>query len=243
MEETEKPSISEGHTEPSKVPTQWHTENVVPVGWMKQFEYFISLAQCVRDVPGAFVECGLGEGNTFTMLAFLIGNNGWASTRKLWGYDSFEGWPEPTAYDDSPRKPKKGEWKVHEEMVKRVLDNSGILDEFPDLNINIVKGFVGDTLPDYPKDEPIAFLHIDLDLYPGYRDALDNLFPLVSPNGIIALDEYKEYHNTPEYGFGTIEKWPGCTWAVNEYLATNGRLEKPVYHPQTRKYFIQKSNL
>lgn len=32
--------------------------------------------------------------------------------RTVWGFDLFEGFPEPTERDDSIRKPKKGECKV-----------------------------------------------------------------------------------------------------------------------------------
>lgn len=208
---------------------------------MKQFEYLRHLFDQIRDVPGDIVECGVGEGNTFAMLTYLVGSNSWANDRKLWGYDSFEGWPEPTEYDASPRNPKAGEWKVSEGMTERVLRNSNLRSEYPDLNIQLIKGFVGDTLPHFSKDRRIAFLHLDLDLYPGYKDGLENLFPLVSPGGIIALDEYKEFPDAPEYGNGTIEKWPGCTKAVDDYLVNNNRPEKPKYYPPTKKYYIVKS--
>src|SRR6266487_648209 len=96
---------------PSKVPTSWATTQPVPVGWMRQFRYFTRLYDRIHGLAGDVVECGLGEGNTFAMLAYLIGTEERQQPRTLWGFDSFEGWPEPDACDASPRKAQKGEWK------------------------------------------------------------------------------------------------------------------------------------
>lgn len=224
---------------PSKVPTQWAIAHPVPVGWMRQFRYFAWLYSKIREVPGDVVECGLGEGNTFAMLAYLVGseNEGGQSRRTLLGFDSFEGWPEPTAWDASPRNPQAGEWRVSGEMVRHQLEESGVKREFPELQIRVVKGFFDTTLPRFPKDQ-IAFLHIDADLYPGYRDALIHLFPKVTPGGVVAFDEYLEFPRTPEYDNGTIEKWPGCTRAVNEYFAN--RPEELKFHKESGKYYTIK---
>ena len=221
---------------PSKVPTQWATTQAVPVGWMKQFRYLARLYELIRDIPGDIVECGLGEGNTFSMLAYLAGSDR-NHKRRLWGFDSFEGWPEPTKWDVSPRNPKKGEWAVTEEMVRTRIEESGISKKFPNLDLRIVKGFFDRTLPDFP-NRPIAFLHIDADLYPGYRDVLNFLFPKVVLGGVVAFDEYREFPNGPEYGEGTIEKWPGASKAIDDYF-TN-RSEVIQFHPETGKYYLMK---
>lgn len=203
---------------------------------MKQFRYFANLYEKIKHVPGDVVECGLGEGNTFAMLAYLIGSEKRRQGRTLHGFDSFEGWPEPTSFDASPRNPTKGEWRVSEEMVRIRLEESKIIQEFPWLEIRIVKGFFSITLPNFRR--PIAFLHIDADLYPGYRDAMKFLFPLVSEGGVIAFDEYREFPNLPEYGMGTTEKWPGATKAVDEFLSQQEPCQTIDYWPETRKYYL-----
>ena len=221
---------------PSKNPTTWATNSPVPVGWMREFRYFLKLYYLYKGTTGDIVECGLGEGNTFAMLAYLIGSET-SQKRTLWGFDSFEGWPEPTPWDASPRNPQKGEWRINEEMVQKRFEDSGIYKEFPGLDIRITKGFFNQTLPHFPARQ-IAFLHIDADLYPGYRDALTNLFPKVAIGGIVAFDEYKRFPNRSEYGYGTIEKWPGCTKAVDEYFAN--RPEQLHYDEETGKYYVVK---
>ncbi|MDO8565339.1 MAG: TylF/MycF/NovP-related O-methyltransferase [bacterium] len=221
-----------------KEATQWTTPHPVPVGWMKQFRYFLTLFSRISNVPGDVVECGIGEGNTFTMLAYLVGSENAAPKRRLLGFDSFEGFPEPDPRDVSPRDPQKGEWKIAEEVVRTRLEESKILKTFPDLDFLITKGFLNETLPEFP-DRQIAFLHIDVDLYAGYRDALNFLFPKVVSGGIVLFDEYKDFPNRPEYGSGTIDKWPGCTQAVDEYF--KDRPEKIEYYPEMKKYYVVKS--
>lgn len=225
--------------ETQRRPTHWENEPV-QVQWLRQFEYFAGLIDRLRNVPGDFVECGVGEGGTFAMLAYLIGSRGWENERMLWGFESFEGWPEPSEFDKSPREPKKGEWQIDEHVWRDRFEKSGIFAEFPNLQVQVAKGFLGQTLPKFPQDRKIAFLHLDVDLYQGYWDGLRYLFPRVSLGGIVAFDEYNEWPNREAYRFGEIEKWPGCTKAIGDYL--NGRPEKPqaVRLGSRTKYYLVK---
>jgi hypothetical protein len=215
------------------VPTQWRTGEPVSVGWMRQFRYFSDLFAKVSNVSGDVVECGLGEGNTFAMLAYLVGSENRTTPRTLWGFDSFEGFPNPAEHDASPRNPKKGEWKVEEAMIRERFDKSGITSEFPNLDVHITKGFLGETLPHFP-DHLIAFLHLDVDLYEGYRDGLEHLYSKVMWGGVIAFDEYREYPSD----YDGKEKWPGCTKAVDDFFRTHP--EKMRYHEETKKYYVIK---
>lgn len=194
-------------------------------------------------LPGDIVECGLGEGNTFSMLAYLAGSEvGLRVARSLWGFDSFQGWPEPAEYDESPRHPKKGEWRVSEGEVRERLERAKIIQDFPALDIVIIPGFFKDTLPQFPARR-IAFLHVDCDLYQGYHDVLTCLFPKVVRGGMVLFDEYKEFPPLPEYDYGRIEKWPGATKAIDEYFAgTPYTIQSyPINHwPGSKKYFLVK---
>lgn len=225
---------------PPHPPTQWKTSEPVPVGWMKQFYYFSELYDKISQIPGQIVECGVGEGNTLAMLAFLAGNemdNRIAPCeRRIWGFDSFEGFPEPSEFDQSPRNPQKGEWAIPQESVWKRLNDSGLFKTFPNLKVNIVAGFFERTLCTFG-DEPIAFLHLDCDLYPSYKIAMELLFPKVAVGGIVCFDEYMELKSYPE--IGVKEKWPGCTKAINDYLQNNDQYLS--YYPTTRKYYMVKA--
>ena len=51
----------------------------------------------------SIVECGFGVGKSFSALAYLAGKSG----RDLYGFDTFEGFPEPGPIDSSSRNAKK----------------------------------------------------------------------------------------------------------------------------------------
>jgi SAM-dependent methyltransferase len=60
-------------------------------------------------------------------------------------------------------------------------------------NAELIAGDVANTLPVYVENNPgfrISLLHLDFDTYHGTKVALENLYELVTPGGIILLDEY-----------------------------------------------------
>lgn len=176
----------------------------------------IGLSQLFENLPdGAIVECGVGKARTFTILAML------ANGRNLYGFDSFQGFPEPTSEDTSYRNPKKGEWaELAPNDVFNILETAGM----PTHNVRLFPGFFSQSIPNYPQ-EPIAFLHLDVDLYQSYKDC----FPLtkyVVPGGVILFDEYK------------MEAWPGATKAIDEWLVeTKHELH---YSSSLNRYFVRK---
>ena len=61
----------------------------------------------IRSVDGCIVECGVGKGRSFLYLNHLAESEG--KERRVWGCDSFEGFPEPAEADASARMPKSRE--------------------------------------------------------------------------------------------------------------------------------------
>lgn len=211
---------------------RWSLTHPPNVHWMCQFAYFCRLFERIRTVQGYVVECGVGYGWTFLMLAYLAQQ----TKRKLYGFDSFLGFPEPTPEDRSWRKVKRGDWSGPTERdVGSALLASGILAKGPDCGIYTVPGYFVDTLPLWADHlTPIAFLHLDVDLYMSYKTCLEYLFPAVGNRGIICLDEYREY--SPSHP--DEEKWPGATKAIDEYLKPRGYL--PILDEDSGKYYVVK---
>lgn len=179
----------------------------------------------VRSVPGAVVECGVGRGRTFLYFAYLIHAEG--GTRELWGFDSFEGFPEPTDADQSARAPKAGEWSgISPGDIQTILKTAGISSDFIAKSVHLIPGFFEKSLARY-SNQPIAFLHIDADLYDSYREVLAALVPFVSSGGIVLFDEYGE------------KAWPGATKAVDEFLS--GKPWKLERLERSGKYYFVKS--
>lgn len=174
-------------------------------GFGRKFAYFHSLLQMIDGVEGDIVECGVASGaSLFAQAVFLERED---SRRTIYGFDSYEGLPEITAEDEPDVYPEgkfKGKFANSKESVVSRMVSGGIQQEYIDRQVRLVKGWFEDTLPGF--DQPIALLHIDVDLYQSYLDVLKNLYPLVSKGGIIAFDEYHD------------PLWGGATKAIHEFF-------------------------
>jgi len=174
---------------------------------------------------GVYAECGVFQGTTLFAVATFLKNIG--SDRRLYGFDSFEGFPgSEIDYRDAPeffgelldkgliteehyRKAAERTAdftdKSHLQSeyfldVKSVLDVAGRFE-----NVRLVKGAFADSLKDF--DEPIAVLFLDCDLYQSYMDCLAALYDQVVSSGVVIFDEYYSL------------KYPGACWAVAEFFA------------------------
>lgn len=191
--------------------------------FMMRFLYFARCFDQVRQLGGDIVECGVGAGRTLLSFTYLMKYNRGDNT--LWGYDSFEGFPEPSEHDRSFCNPKKGRNATSMEDVLDLLRRSGIGEDFLSSRLRLVKGFFEETLHGY-SGRPIALLHVDVDLYQSYLTVLEELYPKVLPGGVILFDEYEE------------KKFPGARKAIEKYLGDRIRWMQKDQH--TGKHFLVK---
>jgi len=176
---------------------------------IRKLLYFKRMLDHVKNVKGDIVECGVASGGSFVYLAILAKEEN--QGRKLWGFDSFEGFPEISAEDKiSGIDPKKGDMRASVTEVSKLLARSRIGEDFIESNISFVKGFFNESLKKY-KGGPIALLHVDVDIYDSYVTVLHELFPKVAVGGIVLFDEY----------MNSVENvnWPGAKKAIDEYFA------------------------
>lgn len=186
---------------------------------MRNYPHYWELFKRIQDLPGDVVECGVGKGRTFLYLVNLARREG--KKRNVWGFDSFEGFPEPSLLDTSSRNPKKGDWnETSVDDIKEILKSAAVMGD----NVHLIKGFFPRNFNQYSK-EPIAFLHLDVDLYQSYKDCLEYFAPFVVEGGIILFDEYKS------------SKWPGATRAIDEFVTKNGY---EIKHLFAEKYYLIK---
>ncbi len=194
---------------------------------ISRFLYFERFLQHIRDVEGDIVECGVGCGDSFVMLSILAKREGVG--RRVWGFDSFEGFPQPTAEDQSPRNPQRAEWKSDLDAVVQKLRLAGLDEHFVNRQGTLVPGFFETSLELF-RGKQIALLHLDCDLYRSYQVCLETLYPFVPPNGIVAFDEYV---NT-----GQLRSFPGAQRAIDEYLGEQRDLI--VSDRDTGQYYLVK---
>jgi len=194
---------------------------------ISHYLYFERFFEHIKGIEGDIVECGVGYGDSFIMLSILAKREGIG--RRVWGFDSFEGFPQPTAEDHSIRNPTKGEWKSDLGLVRQRLLMAGLDEHFVNRQATLVKGFFEDSLHLF-RGQHIALLHLDCDLYQSYKTCLETLFPLVQTNGIIAFDEYV---NTMQ-----LASFPGAQKAIDEYLGE--RLSLILSDKETGQYYLVK---
>lgn len=165
--------------------------------------YWETFADIIKDVEGDIVECGVGRGGSLRIISKLFPD------RDIYGYDSFEGFPEPTIQDKSPRNPKKGEWS--DTRCGRIVNGIGdgrtkctkewVQSIIP--NVILRGGFFEDSIEPH---NHIALLHLDGNLYMSHKIPLELLFDSVVSGGIIVFDDIHE------------DFFPGGMIAVKEFF-------------------------
>lgn len=194
---------------------------------LRKYHHFERLLGRVTGVPGDVVECGVGYGDSFIMLSLLARREG--QLRRVWGFDSFAGFQEPTAEDASGRGARKGEWASDLGMVRERLLRSGLDEHFVNRQATLVAGYFEESLSLF-RGTQIALLHLDCDLYGSYSTCLEELYPRIPAGGVVTFDEYV---NTMQ-----LASFPGARKAIDEYLGDDvSRIQSD---PETGQYFLVK---
>ncbi|HSX04018.1 MAG TPA: TylF/MycF/NovP-related O-methyltransferase [Rhabdochlamydiaceae bacterium] len=159
----------------------------------------------VRSVtfPGLYIELGVCAGGSINHIASLV------PFQFIYGFDSFDGLPDDWDKGKGDFTPK-GSWA--RDRLPYVLPN-----------IRLIKGWFKDTLPEFVKkmgpDEPIAFLHVDCDLYSSTACALNALAPLIQEGTIIVFDEFYNYPNYKNHEWKALNEFLEAYSFKAEYLA------------------------
>ncbi|MCH2181946.1 MAG: TylF/MycF family methyltransferase [Mariniblastus sp.] len=165
-----------------------------------------------NQIAGSFVECGVWRGGSMAAVARTLLNRG-VNDRSLWLYDTFDGMSEPTDKDvdflgktashllqaEDPQDAKSVWCRSSIGQVRSVMEQTS----YPHQQINLVEGKVEETLLQH-RPAQIALLRLDTDWYESTRLELEMLFPLISPGGVLIIDDFGH--------------WQGCRRAVEEYF-------------------------
>jgi len=162
----------------------------------KRFSKFIShleFFKATSQIRGEIVELGVFKGNSlFRWIKFrdLLENT---YSRKIIAFDIFGEFPQ-TDFDNDKKTRKlfieetNGGIGISYEELNSLLKEQNL-----DANVELVKGDILQTLPQYIALNPqlkISLLHIDVDLYEATKTGLELLFSHVVKGGIIILDDY-----------------------------------------------------
>jgi O-methyltransferase len=167
------------------------------------FQRNLELIDRFRLVKGCVIECGVWRGGSIASIAELLG-----SGRNYHLFDSFQGLPPAQEVDGLAAQA----WQS-ETTSSDYHDNCAAAKEYAEQAMWLAKtnrfqihaGWFHDTLPRFSPYEPIAILRLDADWYDSTMTCLNNLYPHMSPGGLIIVDDY----NT----------WDGCSRALHDFLA------------------------
>jgi len=133
------------------------------------------------QVPGMALEFGVASGHTLRLM--VEGLPG----RKVVGFDVFTGLPET--------------WRTG---FPAGAFAQKLLPDVP--GADLVVGLFDESLPGFlaEHDEPVAFLHLDADLYSSTRTVLDLVGPRLVAGSVVLFDEYFNY---PGWQAGEHRAW------------------------------------
>lgn len=130
-------------------------------------------------VKGVVVECGCWLGGSTANLSLICDLVG----RDLIVYDSFEGLPAAEPGDKYASPFGEGYLKGELELVKENVRRYGAIER-----CQFRKGWFKDTLPSHT--EPIVLAYLDVDYQASMHDCVVNLWPRLTDQGYIFMDEY-----------------------------------------------------
>lgn len=185
----------------------------------RMYSLYLAVNYVIKyNIVGDFIECGVWKGGSTMLMAYLLKRKS-ITNIKIVLYDTFEGMSKPQEIDKSLRdedalerwKSGKTENDYNEwcyspiDEVKKNMKKTG----YDENNIIFIKGMVENTLPKEIYSKSVAILRLDTDWYQSTYHELNYLFPLISKNGVLLVDDYGH--------------WKGCKKAVDEYFDINNK--------------------
>jgi predicted O-methyltransferase YrrM len=145
--------------------------------------------------PGLTLEFGVGRGKSMRWIAARVQG-------PVHGFDSFEGIQEH--WNGNPIG------AFAQKKMPKVPDN-----------VEFHVGYFDATLPQFlaTHPEPIAFLHVDCDLYSSTVTLFDGLAERLQPGAIILFDEYYNFHRWQQHEFKAFQEFVARVGLRYEYIA------------------------
>ena len=150
----------------------------------------------ILDVHGSILEFGVYKGaGLFSWMHFSSIMEPYNISRKIFGFDTFAGFPE-VSEKDSPTN-AEGDLRdtSHEELRKaaKIHQENIAVSHIP--RVELIKGDICETLPALLEKNPhviAALVYIDVDIYKPTKAILEMIIRRVPKGGIIAFDELND---------------------------------------------------
>lgn len=182
-----------------------------------RFLALYEIFKLIIDVKGSIVECGVNHGfGTMAWSKFSSIIEPVNLTRKIYGFDTFEGFPSisDTDISNNSNHIKLGDLAANSMneilQLAEIQDKTRFLGHIP--KIELFKGDAIKTIPQFLIDNPhvlVSLLYLDFDLYEPTKLALEKFVPRMPKGAVIAFDELDN------------PLWPGETQAMIEFCKDN----------------------
>jgi predicted O-methyltransferase YrrM len=152
-------------------------------------------------VPGLALEFGVGGGHTLRLMAENLPGH------RVVGFDVFTGLPE--------------NWRTG------FPAGAFAQEELPEVaGAELVVGLFDETLPGFldDNDEPVAFLHLDADLYSSTKTVLELLGHRLVAGSVVLFDEYFNYPGWQQGEHRAWEEASGLTFRYEGYTYNHEQL-------------------
>jgi len=188
----------------------------------------------IVDVPGSIFELGVFNGQglmSYAQFSAVLEPSN--ITRKIYGFDTFNGFGE---LSESDRKSRSSFMHVggygidsHARVARAIelYDANRFIGHLP--KVELVSGDVTESLPAFLADNPHvipALIHLDMDVYAPTRRALELLLPRMPKGGVVVFDELN------------MKDFPGETAALLDILPINQIALKRVPFCSRISYFV-----
>lgn len=196
--------------------------------------YLNELYQRIESLPGIIVEFGVWWGANLALFeSFRSVYEPYNWTRKVVGFDTFQGYPSVSAKDGTSAYAAVGGYTVaegYEQYLSRLLDAHEADNVMAHIKkYELVKGDVVQTIDQYLIDNPqtiIALAYFDLALYEPTKKCLEAIKPHLVRGSVLAMDELV----SPDF--------PGETIALKEVFGLDKyRIVKSRFLPD-RAYIV-----
>ena len=184
---------------------------------------------CQNKINGDFVECGVWRGGHGIAAALTF--DLYKSDNKVICFDTFLGMTTPTDDDSRLYNNVKAITKFNSSSredhnswcyasIKEVENNflrAGVSKD----NFQLIKGDVAETLPRFNLNA-ISFLRLDTDWYESTKAELKYLWPLLSVNGLLVVDDYGHWQGSKKAVDEFFRSTPTILFHAIDYAARSG---------------------
>ena len=199
----------------------WHT---IHKNRLRKYYSQLYILDKLKTNTGLFIELGVFKATSLIRIASYLEFK-FEKAPILYGFDTFDKFPtgdEPTVedikfLDEFLSSAGKG---LNTKDIEKICSENELK------NISLKKGDINKTFPKFlnEKNEPISFLHIDVDLYAVTKNSLFHALPYLQTGSILMFDDYKKVDSS--------------TIAINEFLIETG-YEIKVPKGSTQPYYVE----